>query len=154
MSPSKKTTAKTGAPGDNFTDAEKAAMKARAKELKAEARASRNRAQGENDLLARIAEMPEAERLMATRLHEIVKTHAPDLMPKTWYGMPAYANQAGRVVCFFQAASKFEARYSTLGFNDAALLDDGAMWPTAFALTALGDAEEERIIALVRKAVG
>jgi uncharacterized protein YdhG (YjbR/CyaY superfamily) len=136
-----------------FTDAEQAAMKERAKELKAEARANKNKAQGESDLLAKIAEMPESERSMATRLHEIVKTNAPDLSPKTWYGMPAYANKDGKVVCFFQSAAKFEARYATFGFNDVANLDDGNMWPVSFALIELTPVEEAKITELVKKAV-
>jgi uncharacterized protein YdhG (YjbR/CyaY superfamily) len=135
-----------------FTDAEQAAMKERAKELKAEARANKKRADGENDLLEKIAEMPEPDRAMATRLHAIITENAPDLWPKTWYGMPAYAKD-GKVVCFFQGAAKFDARYATFGFNDTANLDDGVMWPTSFALTALTDAEEARIIALVKQAV-
>ena len=134
-----------------FTAEERAAMKERAKELKAEERANKNRAVGESDLLAKIAEMPEADRAMAARLHEIIGASAPDLWPKTWYGMPAYARD-GKIVCFFQAASKFNARYATLGFNDTANLDDGAMWPTAFALKELTAAEEARISALVKKA--
>lgn len=136
-----------------FTAEERAAMKTRAKELKAEARASKNRAEGEKAVLAAIAEMPEKERAMAQRIHAIVTASAPDLLPKTWYGMPAYANKDGKVVCFFQGAQKFNTRYSTLGFNESANLDDGVMWPTAFALTDLTPAEEERIAALVRKAV-
>lgn len=135
-----------------FTDAERAAMQERAKELKAEARANKKKADGENDLLEKIAEMPEPDRTMAQRLHEIITAHAPDLWPKTWYGMPAYAKD-GKVVCFFQSASKFDARYATLGFNDTANLDDGAMWPTAFALKALTATEEAKIIALVQQAV-
>lgn len=138
---------------DGFTAEERAAMKERAKELKAEARANKTRADGESDLLAKIAEMPEPERAMATRLHEIVKDNAPDLFPKTWYGMPAYANADGKVVCFFQGASKFETRYSTFGFNDTANLDDGNMWPASFALKEMTVAEEARIAALVKKAV-
>ncbi len=137
-----------------FTDAEKAAMKERAKELKAEARMSKNKAEGENAVLAAIAAMPEPDRSMAARLHEIIKANAPTLSPKTWYGMPAYADKDGNVICFFQNASKFNARYATLGFNDRAKLDDGAMWPTSFALKELNAAEEARIIALVKKAVG
>ena len=144
---------KGGASDKGFTDAEKAAMKERAKELKAEARASKNREAGEKDLLAKIDEMPEPERSMARRIHEIIRENAPVLAPKTWYGMPAYAKD-GKIICFFQSAAKFESRYATLGFNDTALLDDGAMWPTAFALTKLGAAEEKRISALVKKAVG
>jgi uncharacterized protein YdhG (YjbR/CyaY superfamily) len=136
-----------------FTAAEQAAMKERAKELKAEARANKKRADGERDLLEKIAEMPEPERAMAARLHQIITAAAPDLWPKTWYGMPAYA-QEGQVVCFFQAASKFGSRYATLGFNDAANLDDGVMWPTAFALTELTAVAEEKITALVKKAAG
>jgi uncharacterized protein YdhG (YjbR/CyaY superfamily) len=140
------------AKGDGFSDAERAAMKERAKELKAEARASKDKAVGEADLLAKIADMPEPERSMATRLHEIIMTTAHMLMPKTWYGMPAYARD-GKIVCFFQSATKFESRYATLGFNDAANLDDGNMWAASFALIKLTAAEEEKIIALVKKAV-
>ena len=136
-----------------FTDDERAAMKERAKELKAEARASKNRAEGERALLEKIAEMPEPDRTMATRLHAIVEAHAPELWPKTWYGMPAYARD-GKVVCFFQSAEKFGSRYATLGFSDEANLDAGAMWPTAFALKKLTSAEEKKIAALVKKAVG
>ncbi len=132
-----------------FTEEERAAMKERARELKAEA----NKANGEKDLLAKIAEMPEPDRVMARRLHEIVKASAPTLSPKTWYGMPAYANQDGKVVCFFQSAHKFGARYATFGFNDTANLDEGAMWPTSFALKELNSADEAKISALVKKAV-
>jgi len=139
---------------DGFTAAEKAAMKERAKEMKAEARAREDRAAGEADLLAKIAEMPEHDRDMAERIHAVVKASAPALMPKTWYGMPAYANKDGKVVCFFQPASKFDARYATFGFNDVANLDEGAMWPTAFALKELTAAGEARIAALVEQAVG
>jgi uncharacterized protein YdhG (YjbR/CyaY superfamily) len=135
-----------------FNDAEKAAMKARAKEMKAEARAGKDRAAGEADLLAKIAEMPEPERQMAARLHEIVMASAPVLAPKTWYGMPAYAKD-GKVVCFFQSAAKFESRYATFGFNDSAMLDDGAMWPISFAITELTAVEEAKIIAMVKRAV-
>src|SRR3712207_3876295 len=117
-----------------FTKEERAAMRERAKELKAEERAQKNRAAGESAVLAKIAEMQGPERAMAERLHEIVKASAPALSPKTWYGMPAYANKDGKVVCFFQSAEKFDARYSTLGFNDAANLDEGAMWPTSFEI--------------------
>jgi uncharacterized protein YdhG (YjbR/CyaY superfamily) len=137
-----------------FTDEERAAMRERAKELKAEERANKNRAAGESAVLARIAEMPEPDRAMAERVHEIVKASAPDLSPKTWYGMPAYANKDGKVVCFFQSAQKFDARYATLGFSDAANLDEGAMWPASFALKELGAAEEARIGELVKRAVG
>jgi uncharacterized protein YdhG (YjbR/CyaY superfamily) len=134
-----------------FTDEERAAMKERAKELKAEERANKNKAEGEKAVLAKIAEMPEADRALAGRLHEIIKANAPDLSPKTWYGMPAYARD-GKVVCFFQSADKFNTRYATLGFNDTANLDEGAMWPTAFALKKLTAAEEAKISALVKKA--
>ncbi len=155
MSTEKETqmSAKSRQNSDGFTAEERAAMKERAKELKAEARANKTRADGETDLLAKVAEMPEAERDMATRLHEIVTANAPALFPKTWYGMPAYANADGKVVCFFQAASKFDSRYSTFGFNDSANLDDGNMWAASFALKALTAAEEAKIAALVKKAV-
>jgi uncharacterized protein YdhG (YjbR/CyaY superfamily) len=135
-----------------FTDEERAAMKERARELKAEARANENKAEGERAVLAKIAEMPEPDRTMGERLHAIIKASAPALSPKTWYGMPAYANQDGKVVCFFQSAAKFKTRYATLGFSDAANLDDGALWPTAFALKELTVAEEAKIGALVKKA--
>jgi len=135
-----------------FTKEEQAAMKERAKELKKEARAKKKREEGEKDLLEKVAEMTESDRAMAERIHEIITTNAPDLWPKTWYGMPAYARD-GKVVCFFQSAEKFNARYATLGFNDTANLDEGAMWPTAFALKELTAAEEKRIEALVKKAV-
>ena len=137
---------------DGFTAEERAAMKERAKELKAEARANKNRADGESDLLSKIAELPEPERDLATRLHAIIKDNAPDLFPKTWYGMPAYANKDGKIVCFFQSAQKFNTRYATLGFSDAANLDDGALFPVAYALKGLTAAEEASIGALVRKA--
>jgi len=136
-----------------WSDDEKAAMKARAQERQAEARMSKNRAEGEKILLAAVATMPEPDRSIAKRIHEIVQATAPNLMPKTWYGMPAYANADGKVVCFFQAASKFKTRYSTLGFTDLAQLDDGNMWAAGFALIKLTDAEEKRIRALVKKAV-
>ena len=151
MSQGKSTTA-AGETAKGFTDEEKAAMKERAKELKAEARANKDRAAGEGDLLAKIAEMPEPERTMAKRLHEIITASAPALSPKTWYGMPAYAKD-GKVVCFFQSAQKFNTRYATLGFSDTANLDEGALWPTAYALKELTATEEERISALVKKAV-
>jgi len=137
-----------------FTKEEMAAMKQRAKELKAAARGEEDRAAGLSDLLAKIAEMREPERGMAKRLHAIITASAPSLLPKTWYGQPAYATADGKIVCFFQPAAKFNTRYSTLGFNDAAHLDDGSMWPTAFALMALTAADEARIAALVKKAVG
>jgi uncharacterized protein YdhG (YjbR/CyaY superfamily) len=135
-----------------FTDEERAAMKDRAQELKAEARANKNKADGESAVLAKIAAMSEPDRTMAKRLHAIIKASAPTLSPKTWYGMPAYAKD-GKVVCFFQGAHKFKTRYATFGFSDTANLDEGAMWPTAFALKELTAAEEARIRALVKKAV-
>jgi uncharacterized protein YdhG (YjbR/CyaY superfamily) len=134
---------------EGFTDEERGAMKERAKELKAEAR----RADGEKALLAKLAEMPEPDRALGERLHAIVKASAPALSPKTWYGMPAYANKEGKVVCYFTAASKFNSRYATFGFNDDANLDDGTMWPTSLALTELTADDEARIGALVKKAV-
>ena len=148
---SAKSTTATGKTSKGFTAEERAAMKERAQELKAEARASKNRAEGERDLLAKIAEMPGPDRAMAKRLHAIIKANAPALSPKTWYGMPAYAKD-GKVVCFFQSAEKFKSRYATLGFSDKASLDDGAMWPTAFALKKLTATEEAKIGALVKKA--
>jgi uncharacterized protein YdhG (YjbR/CyaY superfamily) len=147
MSPKKDTQKSEG-----FTDEERAAMKERAQELKAEARASKNKADGERDVLAKIAEMPEPERAMAERLHAIIKASAPALSPKTWYGMPAYAKDS-KIICFFQSAQKFNARYASFGFNDGANLDEGAMWPVAFALKELTAAEEARIAELVKKAV-
>jgi len=132
-----------------FTADERAAMKERAQELKAEA----GKADGESALLAKIAEMKGSDRAIAKRVHAIVKSAAPDLSPKTWYGMPAYADKDGKVVCFFQSAQKFKSRYATLGFSDQASLDDGAMWPTTFALKDLTPAEEKKIVALVKKAV-
>lgn len=137
-----------------FSDFELAAMKQRAKELKAEEKTANKRAQGEAALQETIAAMPESDRVIAERIHQIVTEVAPQLLPKTWYGMPAYANADGQVVCFFQAAAKFEARYASLGFNDSALLDNGNMWPTAFAITKLTAAEENVIKALVKKAAG
>jgi uncharacterized protein YdhG (YjbR/CyaY superfamily) len=145
----KKTTEKSAKTSKGFTEEERAAMKERARELKAEAA----KADGENALLAKIAEMPEPDRTMAKRLHAIVTANAPALLPKTWYGMRAYANQDGNIICFFQGAHKFNARYATFGFNDRAKLDEGALWPTSFALKELTPAAEERIAALVRKAV-
>ena len=135
---------------EGFTAEERAAMRERAKELKAEAQ----KADGERAVLAKIAEMPETDRAMAERLHEIVKASAPELSPKTWYGMPAYANKDGKVVCFFQSAEKFNARYATFGFSDKANLDEGAMWATSFALKELTAAAEARIGALVKRAAG
>jgi uncharacterized protein YdhG (YjbR/CyaY superfamily) len=131
-----------------FTAEERAAMRERAKELKAE----KNKAEAEADVLAKIAEMPDSDRVMAERIHAMVKKTAPNLSARTWYGMPAYANEAGKIVCFFQSADKFKARYATFGFNDSAKLDDGAMWPTAFALKKLTAADEKRLAALVKQA--
>jgi uncharacterized protein YdhG (YjbR/CyaY superfamily) len=138
---------------EGLTAEERAAMKERVRELKAEARADRDRAAGERDVLAKIAEMPEPDRAMAERLHAIITASAPDLSPKTWYGMPAYARKDGKVVCFFQSAQKYNSRYSTFGFQDAANLDQGAMWPTSWALTELTAADEKKIAALVKTAV-
>ena len=138
----------TGTASKGFTAEERAAMKERARELKA----AKNTEEAEREVLAKIAEMPKPDRAMAERLHALVKASAPDLSPRTWYGMPAYARD-GKVVCFFRPAHKFKDRYSTFGFNDTANLDDGAMWPTAFALTELTAADESRIAALVKKAV-
>jgi len=135
-----------------FSAEERAAMQERAKELKAEARSLADRADGERDLLAKIAEMPEPDRVMAERIHAIVKANAPALMPKTWYGMPAYAKD-GKVVCFFKAADKFKSRYATFGFEEDAHLDEGTMWGTSWALTKLTAADEAKIGALVKKAV-
>jgi len=140
-----------GKTSKGFTVEERAAMKARAAELKAEERATKNRADGEREVRDAIAAMQPKDRAMAKRVHTIVTSAAPDLVPKTWYGMPAYARD-GKVVCFFQNAGKFKMRYGTLGFNEAANLDKGAMWPIAFALTGLTDAEETKIRALVKKA--
>ena len=148
----KKTTQKSAGTAKGFSPEERAAMKERARELKAEARANRTRAEGESDVLAKIAEMPGPDRAIAKRIHAIVKKSAPDLSPKTWYGMPAYARD-GKVVCFFQSAHKFDARYATFGFSDEAKIDEGAMWPTSFALKKLTAADEARIGALVKKAV-
>jgi uncharacterized protein YdhG (YjbR/CyaY superfamily) len=149
-SSTKNSTATDMAPG-KWTDDEVAAMKARARELKAEERASKDRAQGERDLLAAIAAMKEPDRVLAEKLHAIVEATAPALCPKTWYGMPAYAKD-GKVVCFFKSAEKVNSRYATLGFEEAAHLDDGAMWPTSFALTELTAADKARIGELVKKA--
>ena len=139
---------------NGFTDEERAAMKERAQELKAEARRGPrgDKADGESDVLAKIAEMPKADRAMAKRLHALIQASAPALSPRTWYGMPAYAKD-GKVVCFFQSAQKFKTRYATLGFSDKANLDEGALWPVAFALKELTATEEARIVALVKKAV-
>ena len=160
MSPKKATTeaAKSatahGETTEGFSSEEIAAMKERAQEVKASWRRGSRAAKpdGESDVLAKIAEMPESDRVMAERLHAIIKASAPDLAPKTWYGMPAYARE-GKIVCFFQAADKFKTRYATLGFNDTANLDEGTMWPTAYALKELTPADEARISELVKKAV-
>jgi uncharacterized protein YdhG (YjbR/CyaY superfamily) len=152
MKSDKSTTKKDTQQSKGFTAEEKAAMKERAKELKAEARVNKKREDGESDLLAKIAEMPKADRVMAQRIHAIITANAPDLWPKTWYGMPAYAKD-DKVVCFFQSADKFNARYATFGFNDTANLDDGGMWATAFALKELTEEAEKKIVALVKKAV-
>jgi uncharacterized protein YdhG (YjbR/CyaY superfamily) len=146
---STKSTTATTKKSKGFTAEERAAMRDRAQELKAEAR----KADGESALLAKIAEMPKVDRAMATRLHELIKASAPALSPKTWYGMPAYANKEGKVVCYFTPASKFKERYATFGFNAMANLDEGAMWPTSFALKELTAAGEAKIRALVKKAV-
>ena len=147
-----KGTAGRDTPSEGWTDEERAAMKEHAKELKAAARRGAAKADGEADVLAKIADMPASDRAMAERIHEVIKANGPDLTPRTWYGMPAYAKD-GKVVCFFQAADKFKARYATFGFNDIANLDEGAMWPTSWALTKLTAADEATIGALVKKAV-
>ena len=151
---SAKSTAATDKKFEGFTDEERGAMKQRAQELKAAARRGPRgkKADEESAVLAKVAEMPEPDRAMAERLHAVIKASAPAVSPKLWYGMPAYAKD-GKVVCYFQAAQKFKERYATFGFNDTANLDEGAMWPTAFALTELTAAEEARIGALVKKAV-
>jgi uncharacterized protein YdhG (YjbR/CyaY superfamily) len=151
---SSKTIAATGKTSKGLTDEEKAALRERLQELKAEARRGRRagKADGESAMLAAIAALPPPDRVMGERFHAIIKANAPDLSPKTWYGMPAYARD-GNVVCFFQSAHKFKTRYATLGFSDKANLDDGHMWPTAFALKELTTAEEARIGALVKKAL-
>ncbi len=145
----KGTTANNDSKG--FSADEKAAMRERARELKAESRRDADRVEGERDLLAKIAEMPEPDRVMAERIHAIITATAPELSPKTWYGMPAYAKD-GKLVCFFKAADKFKSRYATFGFEETANLDDGAMWPTSWALTELTAAGETTIAALVKKA--
>jgi uncharacterized protein YdhG (YjbR/CyaY superfamily) len=157
MKDTQKSAKSTTASDEKFqglTDEERGAMKERTKELKAEARRGRraDEADGERDVLAKIAEMPEPDRALAERLHAVITASAPALAPKTWYGMPGYAKD-GKVVCFFQSAHKFKSRYATFGFNDSANLDEGAMWPVAFALTELTAADEARIAALVKKAV-
>jgi len=138
---------------NGFSDDEKAAMQERARELKAEARANKDKAAGEADVLTKIAEMPEADRVMAERLHALVKANAPALSPRTWYGMPAYTKD-GKVVCFFKSADKFKSRYATFGFEEQADLDDGSMWPTSYALTQLTANDERQLGELIRKAAG
>ncbi len=154
MSPKTDTKKSAKSSGAGFTADEKAAMKARAQELKAEARAGKDRAEGEKAVLAAVAAMKDStDRSMGKRIHELVTAAAPELMPKTWYGMPAYANADGKVICFFQAASKFGVRYATFGFQPDAKLDDGNMWAASFALIKLTSAEEAKITALVKKSV-
>jgi uncharacterized protein YdhG (YjbR/CyaY superfamily) len=156
MTDAKKTSKRTATRNTSetgWTDEERAAMKEHARELKEAKRRGAAKADGEADVRAKIAEMPPADRDMAERIHAVVKAVAPDLVPRTWYGMPAYASPDGKVVCFFTPASKFNSRYATFGFNDIANLDDGAMWPTSFALTELTAAAQERIAALVKQAV-
>ncbi len=149
---STKSSAPTGKKHEGFSDIEKAAMKERARELKAEARANEDKAAGEKDLLSKLADMQEPDRSIGMRIHEIIKNKIPELSPKTWYGMPAYAKD-GKVVCFFQSGQKFKTRYCTFGFNEAANLDEGTLWPTSFALTRLTAEVEARLTALVKKAV-
>lgn len=149
--PAKKKRAAKG--GSVFSAEEKQAMKEYVREKKAAARGGAA-ADGEADVLAKIKAMPEPDRSLATRLHALIKANAASLVPRTWYGMPAYARADGKIICFFQNASKFKARYATLGFSDSAALDDGAMWPTSFAIMKLDDAEEKRVVALVKKALG
>jgi uncharacterized protein YdhG (YjbR/CyaY superfamily) len=148
-----KKTGRSTAGSKGFSAEERAAMKERAKELKAEERSKKDRAAGEQDLQAKVAEMPASDKAMAKKIHAVVTANAPDLMPKTWYGMPAWANADGKVVCFFTPAAKFKERYATFGFNADANLDDGSMWPTSWALTKLTPADEKRIGDLVKKAV-
>ena len=150
---STKSTTRTATSAGVLSDEELAALKETVQERKAQARRGARKADGERDVLEKIAEMPEPDRVMAERIHAIVKASAPSLDPKTWYGMPAYANKDGKVVCFFQAADKFKARYATFGFNDDAQLDEGSMWPTSWALTKLTSADEAKLGKLVKKAV-
>lgn len=153
MATAQKSSSRNAPDGGAFSAEEKAAMREAVRERKAQARSKDARADGEKDLLAKIAEMPVSDRAMAERLHALITAAVPDLAPKTWYGMPAYTRD-GKVVCFFQAADKFKARYATFGFSDEARLDDGEMWPNSFALKSLTKADEGRIIELVKKAVG
>lgn len=152
MAEQKKTTRGPKTTGSGFTAEERAAMRERAKELKAEARADAAKLDGTKEVLAKLKTMPPADRAIGQRIHELVTSTAPELMPRLWYGMPAYAKD-GKVLCFFQDAAKFKARYATLGFSDVAGLDDGAMWATSFAITSLTPAEEKKIVGLVKKAV-
>src|SRR5918992_5714473 len=151
MAETKKSAKRTSAKAETLTAEELAALKETVKERR---RGRSAKADGEADVIAKIKEMPKPDRVMAERIHAIVKDSAPELSPKTWYGMPAYANADGKVICFFTAADKFKSRYATFGFEEAANLDDGGMWPTSFALTRLGPTEEERITALVKRAAG
>ncbi len=144
--------AKKEAVSDGFSEAERAAIKNRAQELKAQGRSGQKKADNEQAVLDAIAEMPDADRAIAERIHALVSSKAPDLLPKTWYGMPAYANDDGKVVCFFQGASKFDTRYATLGFNDTAKLDNGPMWPVAFAIVEWNPAVEKKVGALIKAA--
>ena len=146
------TTKKSGS--DGFSTEERAAMRARAQELKAQGRSGQKKADNERAVLDAIAEMPDADRSLAERIHALVTTNAPQLLPKTWYGMPAYAHADGKLVCFFKAAAKFEGRYAILGFEDAATLDDGPMWPVVFAIVEWTPAVEKKVVALVKTAVG
>ena len=139
--------------GSSFSEAERAAMRERAQELKAQGRSGQKKADNERAVLEAIAEMPDADRALAERIHALVTANAPELLSKTWYGMPAYANADGKVVCFFQGASKFDARYATLGFNDAAALDDPPMWPVSWAIVKWTPAVEKKLVALVKAAV-
>lgn len=150
---SKKRSTSAGTASDGFTEEERAAIKERARELKAAGRSGRKKADDEQAVLDKIAEMPDADRALAERVHAVITATAPELAPRTWYGMPAYAKD-GKVMCFFQGSQKFSSRYSTLGFNDAARLDDGVMWPTAFALVEWTPAVEEKVVELVTTAVG
>jgi hypothetical protein len=153
MATAQKSSSRAPTDADVFSAAEKAALRETARERKAEARSKDLRADGERDVKAKIAELPAEEKDMAERLHALITATAPDLWAKTWYGMPAYARD-GKIVCFFKPASKFSSRYATFGFEEAARLDDGAMWPTSYALTSLTKADEARIVELVKKAVG
>jgi uncharacterized protein YdhG (YjbR/CyaY superfamily) len=145
------TTKKSGS--DGFSEAERSAMRARAQELKAQGRSGQKKADNEQAVLDAIAEMPEADRAIAERIHALVTSKAPELLPKTWYGMPAYAKEDGKLICFFKAASKFDGRYAILGFEDAAMLDDGPMWPVVFAIIEWNPAVEKKVVALVETAL-